>query len=588
MGPILIHYRKNFGSFLFFASSLLSLRRELQCIRAVGTDGEKALIDAFNHELRFATHLYCFIHARNSVKRQLAERKYPESVASEIADEIFGKQIGSTYIAGLVDSQNEDDLFDKLEAKKAEWLKREADNVGVVPGFFDWFLQYKVEMITSGMLQPLREDAGLGYPPISFTTNACESLNTVLKRKVNYKKNELPAFVEHLKSLIDEQERELERAVIGRGKYRFKREFQHLQLEEVVWFRMSRDQREKHLKKVAQAQISCLDNESADAPHSKELSVDPKEFQSGLSIPLPSVQAVWNKAAELISQPSSIVAAPGHSTGSKMVASKSGKRPHLVTHGKNGRFSCDSDCPNWKSLGICSHSVAVAHVNDSLREFCNYYRKSKRLPNMSQLLLSGMPSGIGNKGNRVTRKRKKQEVTTFVPLPLGGSSTPSCTKKTRPVAAQSEVHLTSSHEQSMESDTPRQESNVGVRLQEPPRADPSASSICQYPQDVASTSGIFPFPFGESASGAVPLTSTVGFPPSTHVRFPPSQALSMHPVEPFQTQYPGSSYLQPHFPQAGISFHTSTGNIRVRASPMHVTVPYHLTAQSTSILPDAS
>ena len=80
-------------------------------------------------------------------------------------------------------------------------------------------------MITSGMLQPMREDAGLGFPPASFTTNACESLNAMLKRKVNYKKNELPAFVDHLKSLIDEQERELERAVIGRGKYRFRREF---------------------------------------------------------------------------------------------------------------------------------------------------------------------------------------------------------------------------------------------------------------------------------------------------------------------------------------------------------------------------
>ena len=39
------------------------------------------LIDAFKHEFRFATLFYCFIHARNAIKRQLAERKYPESVA---------------------------------------------------------------------------------------------------------------------------------------------------------------------------------------------------------------------------------------------------------------------------------------------------------------------------------------------------------------------------------------------------------------------------------------------------------------------------------------------------------------------------
>ena len=319
------------------------------------------------------------------MKRQLAGRKYPESVAMEVANEIFGKQVGTTYVAGLVDSQSEEEFFEKLEARKADWLKREEDS-GVVPGFYDWFLQNKVEMITSGMLQPVREDAGLGCPPTSFTTNACETINAVLKGKVNYKKNELPAFVHHLKSLIDEQERELERAVIGRGKYRFRREFQHLQIEEDLWFRMSRDQREKHLTKVAQTRINCSEGDSGIVQQSSELSVDPRKFQSGLNIPLPSVQAIWNKAAELIAQPNSIVAPPGCSTESKMVMSRKGKRPHMVTCGKNGRVSCDSDCPNWKSLKICSHCVAVAHVNDSLQAFCDQYRKSKHLPSISQLL----------------------------------------------------------------------------------------------------------------------------------------------------------------------------------------------------------
>ena len=167
----------------------------------------------------------------------------------------------------------------------------------------------------------------------------------------------------------------------------------------------------------------------------KELSIDPQKFRSGLNIPLPSVQAIRSKAAKLISEPNSIVAAPGYGTESKMVLSRRGKRPHLVTCGKDGRYSCDSDCPNWKSLGICSHSVAVAQMNDSLQEFCDYYWKSKHLPSMSQLLLSGMPSGMGNKGNRVSRKRKKEEIMSIVSLPLLSS-----TKKTHQLADQSQMH----------------------------------------------------------------------------------------------------------------------------------------------------
>ena len=76
LGPVLIHYRKNFPSFLHFAASLVSLRKELQCLRAFGTDGEKALVDAFTHEFRFAIHLYCSIHVRNNVKKTCMEDNF--------------------------------------------------------------------------------------------------------------------------------------------------------------------------------------------------------------------------------------------------------------------------------------------------------------------------------------------------------------------------------------------------------------------------------------------------------------------------------------------------------------------------------
>jgi len=71
------------------------------------------------------------------------------------------------------------------------------------------------------MLKPVRREAGLGNPPLRFTTNASKSVNAMLKRKVDYKKNELHVFINHLKQVVDEQEKEVERAVISRGKYKF-------------------------------------------------------------------------------------------------------------------------------------------------------------------------------------------------------------------------------------------------------------------------------------------------------------------------------------------------------------------------------
>ena len=57
IGPTLVHYRKSFGTYLFFASSLIGLRQDLLALQAFGTDGEKALANAFGHEYRYATQL---------------------------------------------------------------------------------------------------------------------------------------------------------------------------------------------------------------------------------------------------------------------------------------------------------------------------------------------------------------------------------------------------------------------------------------------------------------------------------------------------------------------------------------------------
>lgn len=69
------------------------------------------------------------------------------------------------------------------------------------------------------MLQCKRQRAGLGHPPSQFTTNASESVNALLKNKMDYKKHDLTVFLDKFKEVFNKQERELEQAVINRGKY---------------------------------------------------------------------------------------------------------------------------------------------------------------------------------------------------------------------------------------------------------------------------------------------------------------------------------------------------------------------------------
>ena len=369
LGPILIHYRKTFATYLFFASSLIGQCPQLEGVRAFGTDGETALIKAFSHEFGFFQH----IHVRRNIKDKLNECHVPSPAAQQILDDIFGKRIDSVFQEGLVDST--DNTFqDKLEYLLAKWSTIECTSATDMDGFIQWFRNNKVGVISSTMLRTVREDCGLGNPPDIFTTNPSESINAVLKKKMDYKKKELPELVEKLKELILEQNKEVERAVVCRGKYRFKTEYQFLEVPESKWFSMSVSQRRSHLSKVHSLAIAKFPESSSAHGISDEdddatviqLSVEVESAAKELHIPLTCVQNIWRKASELLNKKCAIVTAPGPSDdNAKMVLSFSGKTPHLVTATKR-EYACDNNCPNWKSIGFCSHTVAIAQVKFSL------------------------------------------------------------------------------------------------------------------------------------------------------------------------------------------------------------------------------
>lgn len=54
LGPILVHQQKDFSSFNYFASTLVSHDRRIRNVLAFGTDGDKAVVEAFAHNFPFA------------------------------------------------------------------------------------------------------------------------------------------------------------------------------------------------------------------------------------------------------------------------------------------------------------------------------------------------------------------------------------------------------------------------------------------------------------------------------------------------------------------------------------------------------
>lgn len=196
IGPMLVHRRKLFSSYHFFASSLVSLKPSLSGIQTFGTDGEECLYNTFATQFCQARHVRCFLHFRDSCKAKLQEMKVSNELTLEIIQDILGSFLRGK--PGLVDACTSEELRSQLYSLQSKWEC-------IAPRFFSWFLEHKLQVIESSMLASVRESAGLGSPPEPFYTNEIESINRVIKQKAGYKSSEWPEFCQLAKELIKNQ-----------------------------------------------------------------------------------------------------------------------------------------------------------------------------------------------------------------------------------------------------------------------------------------------------------------------------------------------------------------------------------------------
>lgn len=142
-----MHQKKDWKTFCKFAHRLILEEPSLEGLLACGTDGEKALIDGFAKNFRFAIFLRCFIHFKDNIKRELNARGFQNANKQLLIDEIFGKVVENVKHCGLVDCSSEKEFDEKLHSLEAEWKKREATDCKASSEkntFYEWFCRQKV------------------------------------------------------------------------------------------------------------------------------------------------------------------------------------------------------------------------------------------------------------------------------------------------------------------------------------------------------------------------------------------------------------------------------------------------------------
>lgn len=78
LGPILVHYKKEFLNYNFFLSSLVGLWPSLANVQAVGTDGEKSLIDAVHQQFRKAVQLSASSTCKPTLRGTFNQSSFPQ------------------------------------------------------------------------------------------------------------------------------------------------------------------------------------------------------------------------------------------------------------------------------------------------------------------------------------------------------------------------------------------------------------------------------------------------------------------------------------------------------------------------------
>ncbi len=290
------------------------------------------------------------------------------------------------------------------------------------------------------MIASVRKNAGLGDPPDAFYTNDVESENCIIKREVEFKKSDIPSFVQKMHNLEQKQAKDAESALFEHGPYSLAPAYKSLRIEQHKWFKLNAKQRESFIHKFWNTQVNdgnpiqpeVLDVEqifngmTEDALHSSPATQDDPDTSAVFTptstsvlsvatsdcqisgIPAMQMQGMLEKAERLLCDPGSIIPAPSNTPNSFCVRSESNKKSHFVYQlQSSGKTICE-DCPQWFSSSICAHSVAVAEKCGNLRKFINWRKAQSKGINITKLINYDGAKGVGKKPHQRSRSRARK------------------------------------------------------------------------------------------------------------------------------------------------------------------------------------
>jgi len=402
LGPLLVHQSKTEQTYRYLGSAMKRFNPHIVHLKAFGTDGERALLNAFREEFPEADHHRCFIHLRKNIEMKLSSLGILRRDQNEFLCDIFGKSVAATSYHGIVDSDDEDDFYGKLCSLEKIWNDRERGITNQEPAFYDWFVGHVSDTIVTSMLKPLRQKAGLGDSLYSINDNEAE--NHLLKLKTEHKRVSLVTFISKSHELVKEQDALLEASILDQGDCRLTNEYNHLKISPERWRKMNPTERRAYTNKAKES------GPVSQPPSTLSISYK----QSGISgIPESILSNQFAKARRLL-QMKRVTDGFQHDN-TVLVASETSPKPHVVTEYKNGKFSCDVMCPAYNHSSLCAHTLAAAEHKGKLRGLLQWHQKNAMQTNVTKMSTYGLDVGnAGKKPHQRKSGKKSKRAESFV------------------------------------------------------------------------------------------------------------------------------------------------------------------------------
>ena len=213
----------------------------------IGSDEEKALVNAIATHLPASNHFLCTKHLKDRTAAYMQTKVgVPQKERKIITRKIFGE-------GGILNAND----TAEIDAKAKVVLK---DSVMIYPKFVTYFKDKLKPTLEAFVNDPARKIK----PTTSWTNNNCESLNHIMKLDADWKVHTTPALINLLHEMTQLHFKGLRRSLYGEGNYRLYGKFATKYfVRPAIWVALSREQRERKFQ-------DFLDNKRFPKEDSKE------------------------------------------------------------------------------------------------------------------------------------------------------------------------------------------------------------------------------------------------------------------------------------------------------------------------------